>query len=694
MRESERLFAEFLDYYEEERFTGGREWAKRLYRVGENPHLVAFGKAARSFFQALERIESSYRYQKAARAFGCARLRMAREAEKWGPYAGLFERFCTIEQEKLEIDRNVYNGNSARLTAAALSMKEEVRKACELFRGSFSGKERWRKRRLYLKAGRKLRALNAFSGAMYRIARSYEGRWLGSGNRYYHMYRLEILGEIETLARSGKKILAYDLKSHVVVLDFFLNLSDPSRLRVNQGSMTYIYYGVINYKIKEEFDRLIGGMESETPEFTGVKPYEEVMEDLWIGLKAKDFTKKCVWNLKPLRMENFLVDGGEALFDVELSYYNMGVFTLSLTFEIGAQKGLKRRGLSVTDYRYMLGLGNNFALDERFVFGADGSSYAFLHEFAREIFDRFNESFPALEGTLKGLDIFGDSDESILFYDDNEFVPFILSDFYDFSLQTGTKYRSLTRMKEIASSASLQGLLLNAREVRSAIDSWVLQKPVPWKNLAPLRYNADEIIRMESGEALVILPEEPDWVRHQARESVEVGSAINQLLNLNVTLYKRVIRERRDGFSEIVRTVRRDVLLGRLEGARENMELLLDMLTEGSMTQFPDHEYFMERIVENLRIEQTRARALATLEKLKSYSEKVLEEEERRRFRKVETAVALATSLLSAAAMVDIFSVINNDDFEMFHLSSYWQLAIIVVVSFVIFFATLKAEKE
>jgi len=684
-----KYIQEFLEFFCDEEYEAGKCWAIK----NQNKSNFKFFILIENLFEALNIVESSYAYNAAVKAFDDIYNEVNHHKCILNPE--IIKNICNIEKYKILIDKNIYNGNVQRIIDFSKLLQIEIDNCKKII---YAQKAEVLSNKNKGKLSEKLNAYSLFSKSIYMIGESYKNRWEGNENKVYFNYKKLILNNINKLIKDENFILGYDLKSHLSSLDKFFESNSPKELNIENGTISFNYFSIVNFKYIETLKKIILNdsrshnkqkikfvMENDSKNW--IRPVKSNLEDIWSGLKNSfDYTGKYTWSLNDITLTNYITNDSNKKkpipIHVSLSYYNMGIFVLN--FEICIKELFKVSGIkmSLTNYRYLLSLGTNFALSEDFNDLNFNKNYSFLNEGALSIFKQ-------LEEALKNIDALSSQVSDILHINETDFTSFTLSNLYSFS-ESG--FDTLEHMDNLRNSFAFKGLELENREVRTCIDNWILCQPTVYKNLAPVRYNKNELIKVDTKQCLIILPDQADWVRSQAIDSVIVTETIRQLLILNIKNSKKLFQERIDKKNS-------HLILKNIIVYRNKIEELLDLIEEGAITQFLDHEKFIKQIFITLNIADAKDNANKVLSKLQNNAQVIINEEKQKETRRNRIGLTIVTSFIGAGALRDLFDILNEESFFtnislLFPISPIVQLSLIVLISAIIIYYGLKSKDD
>ena len=132
---------------------------------------------------------------------------------------------------------------------------------------------------------------------------------------------------------------------------------------------------------------------------------------------------------------------------------------------------------------------------------------------------------------------------------------------------------------------------------------------------------------------------------------------------------------------------------------RNKIEELLDLIEEGAITQFLDHEKFIKQIFITLNIADAKDNANKVLSKLQNNAQVIINEEKQKETRRNRIGLTIVTSFIGAGALRDLFDILNEESFFtnislLFPISPIVQLSLIVLISAIIIYYGLKSKDD
>ncbi|QKQ28032.1 hypothetical protein [Candidatus Reidiella endopervernicosa] len=486
------------------------------------------------YFSARSIIESSYRYRHAEQL-------IERAVEALDGVTGaintdfieVLREFARLQGAICNIDRGIYQSLASTMGMASTELGEGVERLLQL-RTGLNGLEA----ELYDEhLASQLAAYHCYADAIKSVAELYGLRW-GDGAVLQQAVDIKLpsieraLRELESM---GARIMATDLAPHVPVLHRFAErqqADSSGKLCIEHGRMRIAYFASLHHNMMKPFAALMaetlaaGGTEGMSLKGLGASSLEsDSMSDIWSGLASRDFIDTYSWQFPPLTLP---FRGSELNFTVELTYFSMGIFVLNLSSDLSQ--------LSVSGLRHAMSLGTPYAVDEQIRCEQSGEQFAFFEEFS-------DHALSLLSSELKlqlGEHLPEEARALNWNSSDNRFVSVRLERVVS---DTGEQRHELD-IEALQNHIGYPAIALPLREVRSAVDDWIL-RPAPdaSENLAPLRYNENELMMVQRHGTVMALLQQPDWVREQAAESVEVAAAITNLFQLTNTVLGKHIRQ-------------------------------------------------------------------------------------------------------------------------------------------------------
>lgn len=623
------------------------------------------------YFSARSIIESSYRYRHADQL-------IERAVEALDGVSGAIDTgfvevlrgFARLQGAICDIDRGIYNSIASTMTSASVELGDNVDRLLQLG-GELDGLEA----ELFGEhLEPQLAAYRRYADAVQSVAELYGMRW-GDGAVLQQaidaqtMSFEQALRDLETM---GARIMATDLAPHMPVLRRFAERQQGQGSGtpcIEDGRLRIAYFAPLHHNLMKPIVELmtqtlsVEGSEGLSLKGLGASSLEsEPMSDIWSGLASRDFVDTYSWHLPSLEMP---FRGGVLSFGVELTYYSMGIFVLNLSADISK--------LSISGLRHAMSLGTPYAVDEVITWGKSGEKFAFLEEFSEHTFSHLRTELKRQLGEQLP------DGARALHWDsgDNRFVSVRLE---RISCGAGNQWRELD-VEALQKHIAYPAIALPLREVRSAIDDWIM-RPAPQtsENLAPLRYNENELMVVQRHGAVMALLQQPDWVREQAAESVEVAAAITNLFQVTNTVLGKHIRhlavegpqeKGEDGRKSLKRLQKhRDEMeaeLDNLNRFERDIHWLLDIIQAGSMMTFPDHTRLMRAVFAEMEFERLRQRTNEILAEVKEVHEQTMEEVTRiydlvknHMARRMNRILSAAMFLVSIAALTDLFELFNE----------------------------------
>ncbi|MDQ7043291.1 MAG: hypothetical protein Q9M34_07135 [Sulfurimonas sp.] len=631
------------------------------------------------FLKAKHLVEISYSYAQARVLYEeASEIVYSMQNDVLRPLA----KFAGMQAAILRIDRAIYTGYAPQMKEAALSLQE---KSADIIKG-LSEVSRIENESYFLILAenllQKVQEDKVYADAIMIVADLYLERW----SNVNIQQRLDFVQEsVQKLEDTGNTRLASDLAPHIHVLKRFKERrKNAGKLYVKNGQVAFYYYASLDYRILEEFNVAIykadkgnGLLSKELEKILGTSQMvSEEMSDIWSGLASREFVDTYKFILSPLQISQFREIKNYTA-TVELKYYTMGVFEIKISFSID-NKYLQesKNGMSLSALRHLQTLGTPFALDEKIEVQELGESYGFLCEYVDKKFAKLQKNI---------LDFLKDSPDIALLPDkkaltfDSQHKRFTLVRINKIVENFAENSKPL-RSSEFKNHFQYKALVMPVREVRSAIDNWIMyDSSVIDENLASIRYNESEWLSVNPYSAIVGLLEQPVWVFDQAMESVEVAAGVSNLLALsniqastqlsNIKKAKEVVHTKLK--SKRLKSLKESIEaeIGQLDEFKMHLSNLLETVEAGSMMTYPDHSILMEKIFDIMKLERQKNKAAMlqkeikdsrskSMELIKKINEAVVYSQQK----VIKLFVSIASVFIALGSLVDMFQLWSNSD--------------------------------
>jgi len=665
----------FFWYWNEETFEEG---AANMAVQECSSDLEKLKNFCSKFLEAKNIVEISYAYAKARKLYNEAAQSI--RSMQSDLFVSLAE-FADMQAAILRIDRGIYTGYAPLMSSSAKELKLKTESILELLsdEAKSTTDENYRvlKENLYEKVSED----KIYADAIIIVAELYLDRWKISDNLDFKL--AEVQNAVEELEAAGNERLASDLAPHIHVIKRFEDRrAKEGKLFIKNGEVAFYYYGSLDYRIREEFNATLKAasepnspMAQELQSILGsTQMVSEEMSDIWSGLSSEEFINTYKFRLHPLKIDGFReVETLEA--DVELKYYTMGVFEMKISFLIDNDY-LEQdpEGLSLSGLRHLQSLGTPFALDEKIVVKNQNNEDISYEDIAEYVDDRFNmvsENIVSLFSKTPKIELLKDK-KALTF--DTEQSRFTLIRINQIVENFGDRVVRL-RSQDFEKHFQYKALVMPVREVRSAIDNWIMYDSVVIdENLSGIRYNESEWFSINLHSCVVGLLEQPVWVFDQAVESAEVASAIVNLLNLSNTQAaeqlkrlnqpKEMIKSDLPSKDLIKKKKLMELEIRELDEFKLHLSNLLETVEAGSMMTYPDHTILMEKIFKEMHLDVFKKKALTLQAGLKDKRSKSME-----LIKKINDAVAysqqkmiklvvsIASVFIALGSLVDMFQL-------------------------------------
>ena len=668
----QEILEQFFIFLNEETFEEGAVFMRdETAQVSQEQKLRSF---CSKFLQAKHLVEISYSYAQARALYeDAAKVIYSLESEVLRPLA----KFADMQAAILRIDRGIYTAYAPQMKVAAQTLQE---KCVEIIADlSTESKEQSEKCFLILQENllQKIQEDKVYADAIVKVADLYLDRW---SNTEIDSRLNSIEQSVDMLEASGNTRLASDLAPHIHVLKRFEERrGSAGKLYVKNGEVAHYYYASLDYRILEEFNSALykagkgdALLFAKLEKILGTtQMLSEEMSDIWSGLASLEFVDTYKFILNPLVMKKFReIENFQA--EVELKYYTMGIFEIKISFAIDKHYlEQDAEGLSLSALRHLQSLGTPFSLDEEFEVREVDEQYSYLSEYVDVKFEKLQEDileflqgspYIALLPGKKALTF--DSEQ-------NRFTLVRINKIIESSQGSAKVLQS----SEFKKHFQYKALVMPVREVRSAIDNWIMyDSSVIDKNLASTRYNESEWLSVNPHSAVVGLLEQPVWVFDQAIESVEVAAAVKNLLalsNIQASIQLSNIKTAKEDVNTKLKSRALKPLKERIEAEirqldefKLHLENLLDTVEAGSMMTYPDHSILMEKIFHIMQLERHKNKAAKLQKELKDSRSKSME-----LIKKINDAVvysqqkviklfvSIASVFIALGSLVDMFQL-------------------------------------
>lgn len=579
--------------------------------------------------------------------------------------------FAAIQIEICCIDRGIYTSQELLIAQATKNIESMLTEIAAL-KTEFSSFEQ----QLYNEYfGKEFSSYQYYNEGVAIIAQLLEIRWGEPETLALNMAKLrpKFLAAVHALTSNGKYIMSTDLEALWPPLTFFSENRTPGtgKLIVERGAITISYFASVNHIIINELLQSLSSIITDAPEshllylehWGAETPVRNMLNDTWAGI-AREFENIYSWQLPNLTMPFRNKNGSDKslCFTVELIYYPMGIFALSLKADLD--------GVSGSGVRHAMSLGTPFAMDQQMRWHNEDVSL--LEDFAEKRFTELasvlNCTFDNYEQPISDLLTFNKTE--------NRFVSTLLDRIVEC---VDGHYISITA-KSLKSHFAYPLFILPQRELRSAVDDWCLRSlPLACDNLNQDCFNHDEFFYINQHESVLGLLQQPNWVLDQSAEMIDVAAAINNLFHLtnklldkqlSVSQAKSVKKQNDKKLS--VKLLREQIKKLTIEDNclkqfTSDAHWLLELISAGSMMTFPDHTRLIQKVFDRMGFEKLHLRTQETLAKIQYRQDEIIAENAKlyeklrtRNSKRLTNIISGSIGLISLGALKDIFDIIND----------------------------------
>lgn len=658
----------FFEYLDEENFEEGYTY----FNSSSQTPLMLF---CSSFLKAKHIVEISYSYAEARTLYKEAA--QAIRSMHVALFSSLAE-FADLQAAILKIDRGIYTGYAPLMRASAQELKTKTESILNILSDENIDKLDPCYRVLQENLFAKVKEDNIYANAIIIVAELYLDRWKTSDDLDTKLTLVQ--NAVTQLEEMGNERLASDLAPHIHVIKRFEDRrANEGKLFIKNGEVAFYYYGTLDYRVREEFNSVLskinegdGKLSARLEALLGsISMVSEEMTDIWSGFASIEFIDTYKFRLNNIKIANFReVQNLNA--DVELKYYTMGVFEIKISFLIDNEYlEQDAEGLSLSALRHLQSLGTPFALDEKISVENIDEKYQYLAEYVDAKFKKLDANIVELLQDSPDVKLLPEKQALTSNSEQNRFTLVRINQIVE---NFGDRVVRL-RSEDFEKHFQYKALVMPVREVRSAIDNWIMyDSQVIDKNLAGIRYNESEWLSMNLHQGVVALLEQPVWVFDQAIESVEVASAVLNLLNLSniqaSTQLKNISKRTEDSGDSLESKelkglkVKLELEINQLDEFKAHLTNLLETVEAGSMMTYPDHTIFMEELFKTIALERQKKKAVALQAELKDKRSKSMET-----IKKINEAVAfsqqkviklvvsIASVFIALGSLVDLFQL-------------------------------------
>jgi len=667
-----KTLEQFFEYLNGEDFEEG---ATCMDSYGEGGELEKLKLFCSLFLEAKNIVEISYSYAD-ARALYTKASQSIRDMES--NVFGVLAEYADMQAAILHIDRSIYTGYAPQMKKAAQVLKEKTELILSHLDMDTVDDSHECYGILTDNLVSKVEEDKIYAYGIIVVADLYLDRWKTTPDLDIKLALVQ--SAVEKLESAGNERLASDLAPHIHVIKRFEDRrAKEGKLFIKNGEVSFYYYASLDYRIREELNASLktasdgdNALSKKLEEVLGsMAMISEEMSDIWSGFSSLEFvdTYKFVFNnlkiLKFREIENF-----EAA--VELKYYTMGVFELKVSFCIDKEYLLQdKEEMSLSALRHLQTLGTPFALDEVMKVEEVNESYAYISEYADAKFAQLQEDILILLAGHKDLALLPEKKALTFNTEQNRFTVTRVNQI----VESFGEYSQRLRSSEFKNHFQYKALVMPVREVRSAIDNWIMyDSSVIDENLAGIRYNESEWLSLNLHSCMVGLLEQPVWVFDQAIESAEVALAVYNLLNLSNTQASTQLSNIKKA-KEVVDSKLRAKELGQLKEKVEaeidqldefkvHMSNLLETVEAGSMMTYPDHTIFMEKVFDTIALERQTKKSQKlqmalkdsrskSMELIKKINDAVVYSQQKM----IKLVVSIASVFIALGSLVDMFQL-------------------------------------
>lgn len=585
----------------------------------------------------------------------------------------ILKRFAGIQIDICYIDRGIYTSQEFLMAKATKSIENTLIEVTALKAelSAFDGQ-------LYTEYfAKEFSSYQHYSDGVSIVAQLLESRWGDPELMTLNMAKLrpEFLAAVRALTANGKYIMSTDLEALWPPLTFFSENRKPGsgELFVERGAITISYFASVNHIVINELLQALSTIISDAPashllylESWGAEaPVRNMLNDTWAGI-AREFENIYSWQLPDLTMpfRNKTGSDKSLCFAVELVYYPMGIFSLTLKADLD--------GVSASGVRHAMSLGTPFAMDQQMSW--HNEDIGLLEDFAQKRFTELalvlNCSFEHCDKPISDVLTFNKTENRFVSTSFNRIVECV-----------DGKYSSMTA-KSLKSHFAYPLFILPQRELRSAVDDWCLRSlPLASDNLNKDCFNHDELFYINQHECVLGLLQQPNWVLDQTAEMIDVAAAINNLFHLTNKLLDKQLRVSQDNSvlkfndkklsAKVLRAQVKKLTIedNCLKQFTRDAHWLLELISAGSMMTFPDHTRLIQKVFNRMGFEKLHLRTQVTLDKIQFRQDEIMAENAKlyeklrtRNSKRLTRIISGSMGLISVGALKDIFDIINSSN--------------------------------
>ncbi|MEI6858448.1 MAG: hypothetical protein V5788_01425 [Shewanella sp.] len=715
----------FFEYIRSEKFEQCFHWAKNELQVKSSPAFILveqLEEQATVTIQDLEEIKNDEILLLFCACYGYARheveesnryhhaetlVRSSISALEALPSSALnkvLQKFAVIQIDICYIDRGIYTSQEWLMAEATESIDAHLVGVTELT-FQFNDVEC----QFYAEyLVEEFNSYRHFSQGVSIIAELCEIRWGDHDLLSQKMTKLRpvFMAAVNALTDDDKYIMSTDLEALWSPLAFFSEhrTKGSGELFVERGAIGISYFAGVNHIVTRELRQSMSDIVNQAPnahklylqDWGAETPQRNMLNDIWAGI-AKDFEDIYSWKLPELTMV-FRDKGGKDSslnFEVELIYYPMGIFALSLKAQLD--------NVSASGVRHAMSLGTPFAMDQKMRWHHQDVSLleAFAENRFIELAKIISSNFDHYEKPVSDILTFNKTE--------NRFVSILLDRIVEC---VDGEYTPVTA-KSLKSHFAYPVFVLQQRELRSGVDDWCLRTVTSEEfNLNQDCYNREEFVYINHHECILALLQQPNWVLEQSAEMMNVAAAINNLFHLT---NKRLDEQLKLSLDQAVLTLKdKKITASELRGRVEKLTVegeclkqftndahgLLDLISAGSMMTFPDHTRMIQKVFAHMDFEKLHIRTQETLDKIQYRQEEIISETSKlyeklrtRNNRRFTNVLSGSMALISVGALKDIFDIINRSELGI-RVSGPLQVSIVTVFGLILIILLINKNKS
>jgi len=670
------ILSQFFTFWNDENFEEGAVcFYESDYKERQISKLRSF---CSDFLRAKHIVEISYSYAE-ARALYKSAAESIRSME--GTLFVSLAEFADMQAAILRIDRSIYTAYAPQMKLSAELLREKTESIITSLHQKSLDAEDSCYALLKENLLQKVQEDKIYAYAIITVADLYLDRWKITEDLEKKL--AFVAHSVEQLEAAGNERLASDLAPHIhVIKRFEEKRANEGKLFIKNGEVAFYYYASLDYRILEELNEMLSQANSEDSSVAKhlqkilgtTQMVSEEMTDIWSGFASIEFVDTYKFQLDSLKIAKFReIENFSA--EVELKYYTMGIFEIKLSFCIDKEYLTQdAEGMSLSALRHLQTLGTPFALDEELSVVNGDEEYGFISEYVDAKFEKLEVDI--VEFLKDSADVALLPKKKALTYnsEQNRFTLVRINQI----VESFTDYSRRLQSSEFKNHFQYKALVMPVREVRSAIDNWIMyDSSVIDENFAGLRYNESEWFSMNRYSIVIGLIEQPVWVFDQAIESAEVASAVTNLLHLsniqaatqlsNIKKAKEEVNSKLKSKELKLLKVKIESEIGQLDEFKMHLNNLLETVEAGSMMTYPDHTIMMEKIFHIMQLERQRKKAYKLQTDLKDSRSKSME-----LIKKINDAVvysqqkviklfvSIASVFIALGSLVDMFQLWSN----------------------------------